>query len=444
MNGYNFEKIWDICLSYNIEQKPDEFKKLIDFLVENSNKKIALEIGSNYGGVAAGLCEIFDYVLTIDIKHHDNFDLLKQKYPNYNYIICDSTSNDTINYLKSLNIKFDFIFIDGDHSYDGVKSDYLKFKQFLDSDGYLGFHDIVSSVENRSNNIHVEKFWNEIKEQYVETYEFIANINSETYSTNNQFHSLMKNQRYESWGGIGLIKNYKVSVFSHNYLKNDWFEIIKNQLDRVIKSGLYIRADHYFCGVYSESEEDYIKFLKLIEAYDVDLKINVCRFNSNKFEYSTLINLQNYCKFNKNGCVLYFHSKGTSKLVQTEPVKTWRDCLEYFNIDNWKISVDALKSKNYDVAGGLYNTFYADAHRIYENYYSGNFWWADCNYINRLPNLSTTYIKTLSKENISDHRMECELWIGKSQHRWLNYYTEYVVGWGQSHVFDSKKYKVFG
>jgi predicted O-methyltransferase YrrM len=151
MNSYNFQNIWDSCLQFNIEQKPEEFKALLDFLNANSKKRIALEIGSNYGGFAAGLCELFDKVITIDIKHNTNFDLLKNKYSNYEYIISDSTNNDTINYLKSLNIKFDFIFIDGDHSYDGVKSDYLKFKQLLNSDGYLGFHDVVSSPENEGN-----------------------------------------------------------------------------------------------------------------------------------------------------------------------------------------------------------------------------------------------------------------------------------------------------
>ena len=89
---YNFNHIWEKCLPFNIEQKPEEFKKLLDFLSKNKNKKYALEIGSNYGGTSFGLCHLYEYVISIDIKHHDNFDKIKTQFPNYNYIISDSKS----------------------------------------------------------------------------------------------------------------------------------------------------------------------------------------------------------------------------------------------------------------------------------------------------------------------------------------------------------------
>jgi len=47
---YNFNHIWEKCLPFNIEQKPEEFKKLLDFLSKNKNKKYALEIGCYDGG----------------------------------------------------------------------------------------------------------------------------------------------------------------------------------------------------------------------------------------------------------------------------------------------------------------------------------------------------------------------------------------------------------
>ena len=48
---------------------------------------------------------------------------------------------------------FDFIFIDGDHTYDAVKSDYLKYKNYLKRGGLLFFHD--SRMNRGGANFHV-------------------------------------------------------------------------------------------------------------------------------------------------------------------------------------------------------------------------------------------------------------------------------------------------
>ena len=78
-----FSQVWDGCLEFNIEQKPEEFKLLWDFLSKRAEKKCALEIESNYGGTTFALCNLFDQVLTLDIKHHPNFDRLTEQFPGY-------------------------------------------------------------------------------------------------------------------------------------------------------------------------------------------------------------------------------------------------------------------------------------------------------------------------------------------------------------------------
>ena len=45
---------------------------------------------------------------------------------------------------KDINLednKFDFVLIDGDHSYEGVKSDFLKIRPYVRSGGVICFHD---------------------------------------------------------------------------------------------------------------------------------------------------------------------------------------------------------------------------------------------------------------------------------------------------------------
>jgi predicted O-methyltransferase YrrM len=53
----------------------------------------------------------------------------------------------------------DFIFIDGNHSYEGVKSDFEMYSPFLRQGGIVAFHDIVSLRRDYG----VTRFWNEIK-----------------------------------------------------------------------------------------------------------------------------------------------------------------------------------------------------------------------------------------------------------------------------------------
>ncbi|MFC1508427.1 class I SAM-dependent methyltransferase [Candidatus Omnitrophota bacterium] len=77
--------------------------------------------------------------------------------------------------------KIDFLFIDGDHSYDGVKKDFIEYKKFVASGGIIAFHDIA----NRHPSIGVGKFWNEIKHEY-RSEEIVDNEN-------------------QVWGGIGII-----------------------------------------------------------------------------------------------------------------------------------------------------------------------------------------------------------------------------------------------
>jgi predicted O-methyltransferase YrrM len=65
----------------------------------------------------------------------------------------------------------DFLFIDGDHSYAGVKQDFERYGPLVRSGGIIAFHDIVPGPAEAG--IDVARFWQEVKTTHQHR-EFIA------------------------------------------------------------------------------------------------------------------------------------------------------------------------------------------------------------------------------------------------------------------------------
>jgi autotransporter strand-loop-strand O-heptosyltransferase len=64
--------------------------------------------------------------------------------------------------------KVDFLFIDGDHTYRGVKQDYYMYKEFVKPGGWIAFHDIKDTEFHRNANCRVDLLWNELVGNKVE------------------------------------------------------------------------------------------------------------------------------------------------------------------------------------------------------------------------------------------------------------------------------------
>lgn len=108
---------------------------------------------------------------------------------------------------ERINREIDFLFIDGDHTYEGAKADFEMYKELVTDDGLIAFHDIVHHpnskevVKNRRNvpdieerhlnwrenfsDCNVDKLWTELTEEY-ETTEFISHPK-------------------QTWAGIGVV-----------------------------------------------------------------------------------------------------------------------------------------------------------------------------------------------------------------------------------------------
>jgi cephalosporin hydroxylase len=80
-------------------------------------------------------------------------------------ILGDSHSAEIVQQVYSLldGDKLDFLFIDGDHTYEGVKKDYLVYRRCVRSGGWIGFHDINDTTLHRDHHCLVAKLWSELE-----------------------------------------------------------------------------------------------------------------------------------------------------------------------------------------------------------------------------------------------------------------------------------------
>lgn len=79
----------------------------------------------------------------------------------------DSHKGETLQRVRDLlgGRSVDFLFIDGDHSYEGVKRDFEMYSPLVSKGGIVAFHDIVPGPAFRVGG--VARFWREIKDRHV-------------------------------------------------------------------------------------------------------------------------------------------------------------------------------------------------------------------------------------------------------------------------------------
>ncbi len=158
-------------------QNPKEIVELIFFL-KKYEKKYKKKLSSFLEvGFAAGINNSFlnkffsfkkivavDYVAPAGINKETFFANLRFK--NLTLICGDSTNKDTVKKASILG-PYDFIFIDGGHSYDTVKKDFQNYSKILNQNGLIAMHDIYSNTVPG-----VTKYWKEIKNNFKKQYNF--------------------------------------------------------------------------------------------------------------------------------------------------------------------------------------------------------------------------------------------------------------------------------
>jgi predicted O-methyltransferase YrrM len=77
----------------------------------------------------------------------------------------------------------DFLFIDGDHTYQGVKQDFQMYSPLVRKGGIVAFHDIATP--DLTGECEVAKFWKEIKQSHN--------------------HVEVVEEKNQKWAGIGIL-----------------------------------------------------------------------------------------------------------------------------------------------------------------------------------------------------------------------------------------------
>lgn len=149
-------------------------------ILQKSAPKRSLEIGTNYGGTLLLLCTLSPpdaKIISVDLPSGPfggGYPWRKvplfRRFPRggQQLHLMRGDSHSPLTKERVLEIlggeQLDYLFLDGDHTYSGVKHDFEMYSPLVRSDGIVAFHDIVTYKPESG--CQVEKFWDEIKQHY--------------------------------------------------------------------------------------------------------------------------------------------------------------------------------------------------------------------------------------------------------------------------------------
>lgn len=162
-------------------------------IVKNSGARRLMEIGRCKGGtllVLARACQNESTIFSIDLAglspaRTKMLRMLAGNSRKIHLLTANSHSPETFNSISGAlqGESLDILFIDGDHSYDGVKRDFEMYSPLVRRGGLVAFHDIVEHPPEAQCEVSV--FWRQIKAHYKHL-------------------EIMEDQK-QGWAGIGIL-----------------------------------------------------------------------------------------------------------------------------------------------------------------------------------------------------------------------------------------------
>jgi predicted O-methyltransferase YrrM len=160
-------------------QKVTELSPLIS-LLKRRKLRTLVEIGTAKGGTLYAWCKIAEpdaTIVSIDLpggpfgggytlKEKKTIRRYKRKYQKIYFLRKDSSKKTTIHALKTAlrGSPVDFLFIDGDHRYTGVKKDFILYSPMVKENGLIVVHDILHHPKVPQ--CRVDRLWGILKKSY--------------------------------------------------------------------------------------------------------------------------------------------------------------------------------------------------------------------------------------------------------------------------------------
>ncbi len=205
-----------------------------------------------------------------------------------------------------------------------------------------------------------------------------------------------------------------IYVFYHIYCgPNNWQEIVQSQFAKMKDSGLLDACNRLIICVLGGEEGDRHAAIKILASQKTELVLK--SEDGTNYEFPLLDKMWEMAK-NEKFYAVYFHTKGSSYDVMryksfrrsfssfNRNSKAWREMMEYFVMENWKMACSAL-FRGYDAFGCMWQENHHSPH------FSGNFWWTKSEHILDLPQPNRT------------NRFEAEFWIGRSKSGCIKVYS---------------------
>jgi len=168
---FSFYGLWGLIRPLQVRNEISELLKILNKI----KPETVLEIGTYNGGTLFLFSRTASenaIIISIDLPSgyplwrkllYKSFALPKQKI----YLLrMDSHREETLKKVKAIlsGRRLDFLFIDGDHAYEGVKRDFEMYSELVKEGGIIALHDIVPGPEESVGGVPL--FWREIKGQY--------------------------------------------------------------------------------------------------------------------------------------------------------------------------------------------------------------------------------------------------------------------------------------